>query len=209
VPDAGEAEILQIRRDAAEAALRAGADPESVVVEVEYDARTAVLRATATGQVELRARDLAQAAATDEERRAAAAKSLRVPPEQVAASADSGLLRAYQVTRERRRLFGLVMQRETVLAVVDQQAVVRLILPRATAAVEQASRARETVARLLEAHTKYGDAGAELPQMFLGVRARIVNLSGLVSAAQTLALAGAECSGLPADEQVVIVIARR
>lgn len=209
VPDAGEAEILQIRRDAAEAALRAGADPASVTVEVEYDARTAVLRAIATGQVELRERDLAQTAATDEERRAAAAKSLRVSPEQVAPIADSALLRAYRTERAERRLFGLLTHRETEVAVVDHQGVTRLVLRKAVAEVAPATEAQAALARVLDEQTKYGDAGAELPQVFLGVRAKLVVLSGLVSTAQVLSLAGAELSGLAADEDVMIVVARR
>ena len=209
VPDAGEAEILQIRRDAAEAALRAGADPASVTVEVEYDARTAVLRAIATGQVELRERDLAQTAATDEERRAAAAKSLRVSPEQVAPIADSALLRAYRTERAERRLFGLLTHRETEVAVVDHQGVTRLVLRKAVVEVAPATEAQAALARVLDEQTKYGDAGAELPQVFLGVRAKLVVLSGLVSTAQVLSLAGAELSGLAADEDVMIVVARR
>ena len=209
VSDAGEAEILQIRRDAAEAALRAGADPASVTVEVEYDARTAVLRAIATGQVELRERDLAQTAATDEERRAAAAKSLRVSPEQVAPIADSALLRAYRTERAERRLFGLLTHRETEVAVVDHQGVTRLVLRKAVVEVAPATEAQAALARVLDEQTKYGDAGAELPQVFLGVRAKLVVLSGLVSTAQVLSLAGAELSGLAADEDVMIVVARR
>jgi hypothetical protein len=61
----------------------------------------------------------------------------------------------------------------------------------------------------LDEHTRYGDAGAELPQLFLGVRGRIVNLSGLLNAAQVIALAQAEIAGLAADEQVMIAIAPR
>jgi hypothetical protein len=209
VPEAGEADLLQIRRDAAEAAIRAGADPESVTVEVEYDARAAVLRAVATGQVELRERDLAQTVATDEERRTAAAKSLRVPPEQVEPVADSGLLRAYEVIRTQRRVFGLISHRETAVALVDYHGITRLVLKQASVRAEHGDRARDAIAQLLDEHTRYGDAGAELPQMFLGVRARIVNLSGLVTAAQVLSLAGVELSGLAADEEVMIVVARR
>jgi len=209
VPEAGEADLVQIRRDAAEAAIRAGADPESVIVEVEYDARTAVLRAVATGQVELRERDLAQTVATDEERRTAAAKSLRVPPEQVEPVADSGLLRAYEVIRTQRRVFGLISHRETAVALVDYHGITRLVLKQASVRAEHGDRARDAIAQLLDEHTRYGDAGAELPQMFLGVRARIVNLSGLVTAAQVLSLAGVELSGLAADEEVMIVVARR
>jgi hypothetical protein len=209
VPQAGEVEVLQIRREAAEGAVRAGADADSVTVEVEYDARTAVLRAVATGQTELRERDLAQAAASDEERLAAAANSMRLEPGEVEVVADSGLLRAYHGRRERKRLLGLLKRRDQRLALVDEQGVVRLVLSGATARVCEAGTSREAIAEALEEHTRYGDAGAELPRLFLGVRGRVVNLSGLVSAAQVLALAQAETASLAQDEQVMVVAAAR
>ena len=115
-----------------EAAVRAGADPESVNVEVEYDARTAVLRATASGQVELRARDLAQAAATDEERQRGGGEVTACPRRAGRfGGGEPRCSRAYQTVREQRRLLGLFAQRETVLAVVDHQGVTRLLLRKA------------------------------------------------------------------------------
>ncbi len=209
VPEATETDVLQIRREAAEAAVRAGADPESVAVDVEYDAATAVLRAVATGQTELRERDLAQTAASDEERAGAAANSMRLDPGQLTIVAESGLLRAYRGSRKQRRLFGLVKQRRDTLALVDRQGIVRLLLPRGTAQACEAARARDAVAALLGEHTRYGDAGGELPQLFLGMRGRIVDLSGLISSAQVLALAQAEIAGLAPDETIMIAVAAR
>jgi len=201
--------VLRIRREAAEAVVRAGADPESVAVDVEYDSRTAVLRAVASGHTELRERDLSQTVASDEERRSAAAKSLAVPSGETQLLADTGLLRAYRGASEKKRLFGLLRQREHGIVIVDQQGVVRLLLPRGTASAFEVAGTREALARLLEGATRYGDAGAELPQLFLGVRGRIVNLSGLVDAAQVLSLAEAEIAGLAAEELVLAVAAPR
>jgi len=209
VPSAAEADMLAIRREAAEAVIRAGAAPDSITVELEYDSRTAVLRAVATGQTELRERDLARALATDEERLAAAAKSLRVTPDQVVEEADSGLLRAYRATRRRRRLLGLVSEGKAIIALVDQQGVTRLLLPGGIVGAATAVGTREAIAKMLDRHTRYGDAGAELPQVFLGVRARMVNLSGLATADQVMALAQAETSALPAEEMVLIAVVPR
>jgi N-methylhydantoinase A len=209
VPNATDADLLRVRREAAEAVIRGGADADTVTVEVEYDARSAVLRAAATGQVELRTRDLAQAAASDEERRAAAAKSLRTAADQVESVADTALLRAYRATRQRRRLFGLVTNRETAVALVDHQGITRLVLKEAALRAARAAEGRAAVAAVLEELTTYGDAGAELPQLFLGLRARIVNLSGLISAEQVMLLAEAELAGLAPEEQVLVLGAKR
>jgi len=219
VPNAAEADMLSIRREAAEAVIRAGAAPDSVAVELEYDSRTAVLRAAATGQTELRERDLARALATDEERLAAAAKSLRVPADRVEEAADTGLLRAYRASRQLRRsagplplwrrVLGLVSEERATICLVDQQGVTRLLLPGGTVGAATAAGTREAMAKMLDQHTRYGDAGAELPQVFLGVRARMVNLSGLATADQVIALAQAETSALSAEELVLIAVAPR
>ena len=209
VPSATEEDVLRIRREAVEAVVRAGADPAAVAVDVEYDARSAVLRAIASGQTELRERDPSQSAATDQERRSAAAKSLGATSDEVALAADAGLLEAYRAGWERKRLFGLLTERGQGIAVVDRQGVVRLVLPRGVARTFEAGRAREAVADILGKATRYGDAGAELPQLFLGVRGRIVNLSGLVDAAQVLSLGEAELAGLAQDELVMAVAAPR
>jgi N-methylhydantoinase A/oxoprolinase/acetone carboxylase beta subunit len=209
VPGATEQDVLKIRREAVEAVVRQGADPDSVSVDIDYDARSAVLRATASGQTELRERDLAQGGVGDEERRSAAAKSLGVLPGEVELAAEAGLLRAYRAGLIRKRLFGLLRGRESAVAVVDGQAVVRLLLAGAEAVGFPVAQAREALPRLLETQTRYGDAGAELPQLFLGLRGRIVNLSGLVDRAQVLSLAEAEIAGAPQDEVVLAVVAPR
>lgn len=209
IPNASDEDVLRVRREAAEGAVRAGADPDSVTVEIEYDGKSAIVRATATGQTELRERDLTEDAADDEERLAAAAKFMRVEPDRVEVVVDTDLLRVYRGVRERRRLLGLVTERREPLALVDRRAGVRLVLSTGTAQASTGGAARDVVAGLLDEHTRYGDAGAELPQLFLGVRGRLVNLSGLVNAAQVLSLARAELSGLAADEPVLVVVAPR
>jgi N-methylhydantoinase A len=80
-------------------------------------------------------------------------------------------------------------------------------VPGALARAAEAERAREALTDLLEESTRYGDAGAQLPQLFLGVRGRIVNLSGLINAAQVLSLADAEMAELAPDERIMIVAA--
>ncbi len=73
----------------------------------------------------------------------------------------------------------------------------------------RAAEGRPAVAAVVEELTTYGDAGAQLPQLFLGLRARIVNLSGLISPEQVLSLAEAELAGLPPEEQVLVLGAKR
>ena len=209
VPEATEEDILSIRREAVEIVVQQGADPESVSVDIEYDSRTALLRATASGQTEMRERDLRDTQADDQERRRAAAKSLGDTEEEVALTCEGGLLQVYRGEWERKRWLGLARERRSALAAVDEQGIVRLVLAGGKAAQFEAGRAKDALSRLLDEQTRYGDAGAELPQLFLGVRGRIINLSGLVSAGQVVSLAEAETGELPKNEMVLAVVAPR
>jgi hypothetical protein len=207
--DAAEEDVLRIRREAVEAVVRAGADPDSVTVDVEYDARSALLRAVASGQTELRERDLAQEIASDEERGQAAAKALGVSPNEVALVADAGLLRAYRADWEERHFYGLVRRRGHRVALIDEHAVTRLTLPGAAVRTFRPTESGEALTAILDECTRYGDAGAELPQLFLGVRGRVVDLSGLATVAQVLSLGETEVAGLSDEEAVLAVAAPR
>ena len=66
------------------------------------------------------------------------------------------------------------------------------------------------IARTIEEYTTYGDVGRALPDLWLLVGARIVELTGLSDAASAVALAADDIAGLPDDTSVTIVsMARR
>ena len=57
--------------------------------------------------------------------------------------------------------------------------------------------------------TDFGDAGRSLPDIYLLVGARIVNLCGLAEVEQVIALAETELENLPPDEKIIIVAAAK
>ena len=68
-------------------------------------------------------------------------------------------------------------------------------------------KARETLETLIESESRYGDAGRILPNIILCFRQRTVNLSGLISPEQILALADLELRNLEAQEEVSLIVA--
>jgi len=200
-------DLLRIRQEAEEGAIRSGAAPESIAVEVEVEPRQNLVRATASGAIELRSRDLAARQATEEERLRAAAASLRVPESKVRLAAAAADMYAYTTQVERLTALGLSRSTRLPLRLIDGEGIVRLQLSHAEAHCCAVCEAADCLRRLLDAHTSYGDAGPRLPGLFLVARGRISNLSGLLSAEQVLSLAGAEMSRLSSDEQVMLIIA--
>jgi N-methylhydantoinase A len=187
-------EIAQIRREAADRVIAAGAAPERVVVEIEIDTQRNKVFATASG-----ATALVEAAAGDScaepDRRAIAAQSFACGADEIDPVELTDALSGY----ERRRG----------LRVIDERGVVRLAL--------RDHRITRTTVRDLQSHlreaiesaTQFGDVGRALPALYLLRGARIAAYEGLTGANQAMALAGEEVEGCAPDEAVILLLEPR
>lgn len=202
-------DILQVRREAAEAAIKAGALPETVEVQVEVDTRRNLVRAIAFGTTELKKDDRAAAALDVEACRLSAARSMQVPPSLVQLAAQTDSFRVFVAERREPALFGLWQKRRKLVRVLDHTGVVRL--QRSDAEIIRsrvgtvARDLEEAIARL----TDFGDAGRALPDTHVLARARLIDLSGLADVEQVIALARTELEGFAEDEELIIIVAPR
>ncbi|WP_326809279.1 hydantoinase/oxoprolinase family protein [Streptomyces sp. NBC_01775] len=203
IPGAGQQEILAVRAEAEQAVVAQGATADAVEVEVTVDPQTNTVRAIATGATELRAQDRSHRA-DDAERHQLAAASLKVPAGQVETLAGT---RAYTVygTEQRRRLRAT----RHPVRVVDADGVVRLHASDARVETTTVGGAQQTLTRLVDESTAYGDGGVRAPVLRLLVGSRIADLSGVLDPQLLLALARTELDGRPADEPVVAVVEER
>jgi N-methylhydantoinase A len=91
-------------------------------------------------------------------------------------------------------------------AIVDERAVVRLVLLGAVATTRRAEEVAERLPWLIDEQTRFGDVGRALPDVFLLRGGRIAEFSGLGEAVQICALADEELAGVADDEPVAIVL---
>lgn len=203
-------QILQIRREAADAVIKIGALPETVEVNVEVDTRRNLVRATAFGTTELKKDDSSQAKIDGFEGcKAAAARSMKLSETAIELKAETANLYVFAAETESRSFFGLLKNSKQSIRVVDKTGVVRL--QRNNAEIH-ASTIKNVDAALEEVITKltdFGDAGRSLPDIHLLVGSRIINLSGLADMEQAVALARTELENLPGDAPVVIIAAAK
>ena len=89
--------------------------------------------------------------------------------------------------------------------VVDQGGVVRLQRRGATLRSCAAGEVEAELRALLAELSEYGDAGRTIPDVFLLLGSRLVNLSGLADDSQLLGLAGVEVRAHAPDRPVVII----
>jgi N-methylhydantoinase A len=191
IVDPTPADLVRIRREAIDAAIRAGAAPDRIEVVVEIDRSRNRVRASASGATALVEGANATAVATEEDRLAAAANALRAGADGACVVAQTSSFTVVEANRS--------------LAIVDERAVVRLIAPRGIVTLTAAGALPRALAETIDTHTAYGDVGRALPDLWLLVGARIVELTGLADAESAAALATDDASGLPDDATIAIV----
>ncbi|HMV82745.1 MAG TPA: hydantoinase/oxoprolinase family protein [Blastocatellia bacterium] len=198
-------DILKVRREAAEAAIAAGAVADSIEVQVEVDKRRNLVRATAMGTTELRRRDEQEAISSFEHCREAAARSMRLAPGEVLLVAETSAYLVFIGSRRTKTFFGLFHSVRRWLRVVDRTGVVRLQRGQALVSETALANIQGALEQAVESLTDYGDAGRAIPDIFILYGARIANFSGLADLEQVKALVEVELRSLdPATKLLVI-----
>ena len=191
-------DVVRVRREAFERVVAAGAAAEFVEVTVEIDARRNLVRATASGATAAVAREVEGVIASVDERRAAAARSLRVRASSLPPVLEIGSFALYQTSGT-----------PGDVCAVDARAVVRLVSRRAYLRLTTVARIERDLAALLEDATAFGDVGRALPGMHLVYGTHVAELGTLAEVPQVVALALEETRGLDPATAVALVAAAR
>ena len=203
-------QIQAVRVEAEDAVVAAGAKRETVEVDVEVDAQRSVVRATAVGALELRARDLLQAEAGEDDLLRAAAESFAAPPAAVELAAHTPQLSIYRYRAGKPSGFlGRFAKPKEALRVVDREGVVRLRVADGTVVTAARDEVPGALRGLLDELTSFGDAGKILPAVHVLVRDKIVDLCGLPDPDVVVSLAADSVKTSDPHEQAVIVAERR
>jgi N-methylhydantoinase A/oxoprolinase/acetone carboxylase beta subunit len=209
IVDPTPADVLRVRQEALEAAVRNGALAETVEVQIEVDARRNLVRAVAVGTAELRRGAAAERAVDDDARRVAAARSMQRPPEDVTCVARTTGLDIF-TSDARPGVWWQPWRREaSQLRVLDRGGVVRLQRQGAVVSTTTVAALDAELRALVTRLADFGDAGRSIPDVYVLVGARLVNLSGLADEGQMLGLAGVEVRAQAPDQPVVIIATAR
>lgn len=203
----GPEDILQVRREAVDAVIKAGALPETVEAQVEVDTRRNLVRATAFGTTELRRSEGAARTLDLEGCRASAARSMQVAPEEVRLAGETTGLYVFAAERRARMLFGLFQSTRRMVRVTDRTGVIRLQRGQAEVRLASVASIERDLEQIITELTDFGDAGRALPDVHVLAGARIINLAGLAGIEQAVALAKTELESVPSSERLIIVAA--
>lgn len=200
-----EDDILMVRKEAEQQALKSGASPGTIEVFVEIDAKNNIVRAIATGATELKTKNRLSTRASQEDILAAARETLQgenCEDVQIAAQTEDFYVVKGTVTTK--KLFGLIRHTRSPLRIVSAEGVVRIQCRDGVVLTTTPPRCLDDAAYCVGKLTQYSDGGEKLPQMFVMIGARLLDFSKLVSKEQMVALLRLELAGLSDDTSIII-----
>jgi N-methylhydantoinase A len=203
IPNPAPEDLRRIRREAFEAVIKLGAAPENVEVTIEVDQHTHRVRATAMGASEMRARER-----TDEigetEAREIAAKAMGVDPERVTLAAKTPRMRVFQGEVEEKS-WRIFTKRRSPVRAVDLDGVIRVQRSHSVVRSASAGTGFDDVRRLWEDTTIYNGDSVITPDMFVIIGSQIIDLSGVNSIDQALAITRSEFDGLIESDPIALI----
>lgn len=202
-----ESDLIAIRQEAMESVQAMGAVPESIEVTIEVDSKNKRVIAVATGSSEMRARDVAIKTIEDNELKAIAANSLKTDIEKVYLAGKTSFLNAFITLHRQKHFFGLMTQENQRLRVIDREGIVKLQINDCMADEVSADSVKSKISDFIEQLTTYGDAGALVPDIYVLVSAKIIDMTGLAQESQIVAMVDIELKNIPAREPVIVIAA--
>lgn len=202
-----EKDILALRYEAIQKAVKSGANPDSVEVKIEVDTQQNKVRAIAIGTTELRTKELAGSGKSEEELKEIAAKSVGADTNDVEKVADNGMMKVY-IYHTVTKSFVFFKKKVDMLRLVDKDGVIRLQRKNAAVVECQAGEWKAKVKYLLNEYTVHADGGAEIPNIYIILGKRIIDFAGMQSNEQILSLCEVELANVPADEKLIMICTR-
>lgn len=204
-----QGDIISVRREAELKAIKNGAAPGTVEVSVEVDTQRNIVRAIALGATEMRSKDRLHRTLTEQELIDVVAQNLDVPSSELKIVANNGTMRAVEHESVERKFFGIMKKKVAQLRLIDEEGVIRLQKSNAMVRQTTVSGWRDVLSWLLEELTIYNDGGTNLPNIYIVLGARIIDLSGLPSPEQIESLGSVELAGCGQDELLIVIGTKR
>ena len=202
-------DIISVRREAELKAIQNGAAPGTVEVSVEVDTQRNIVRAIAVGATEMRSRDRMQRKLSQDELLDVVAENLDADKKLLQIPAQNGSMFAVQYDKVEKKLFGLVKKTTRPLRLIDEEGVIRLQKNNAWVRQSTVGTWQKDLNWLLEELTEYNDGGTNLPNIYIVLGKRIVDLSGMQSGEQIVSLGSVELAGCGAEEPLIVAGTRR
>ncbi len=202
IPNPSEEEIANIRREAVESAIRVGADPEGIETVIEIDSKTQRVRVTAMGASELKT-DTMMKEVTEKEARQIAADSMGLPPKRLELEGNTEGIYVY--TSEVVSKKGIGKKTRHPLRAVDRKGFIKAQYGNSRVMAARCRHAEERLVELWDATSIYRGDAVSFPDLYIVVGSHIIELAGMISKEQILAVARAELQGISLEQKILLI----
>ena len=201
-----EHDIIRVRKEAENQAIKSGANPETVEVFIEVDSRKNLVRAIATGATELKTKDLFRRKLNEQQLQDIAKNSMLNPDGEIRLVAKTSEFAVFQAEIKKGGFFGIFSKKKYPTRVLNMDGVVRLQNMDGVVINSSAEKCQEDLDHYISKLTQYTEGGERIPRIFMMVGARLLDFSKLINKKQVMTLQALEMAGVEPEKPVIIVM---
>jgi N-methylhydantoinase A len=203
-----ENDIIKIRQQASESVISMGAKPETVEVHVEVDNANKKVIAIAMGSSDLQTRDQTKQLG-DSDLLSIAAEALKIKNSQVKEFGKTKLLSLLGYRKTVKHFFGLMKEMRQPAVIINRDGIIKRRFDDVSFEVSTVSRAKTNISSLVEELRSYGDGGELMPDIFVMVSGKIIDMSGLIELSQILSLVELDLKDIDPEEPAVVMAVKK
>ncbi len=203
-----ENDIVRIRQQASESVIKMGAKPETVEVQVEIDNANKKVIAIATGSSDLAARDAAKDL-DDKGLQEIAKEALKASNGHIETFGKTNLLSVVGYTKTINHFFGLMKETRQPVVVISSDGTIKRKFDDVVLRNCEVNQVKRHITELIEELRSYGDGGELMPDVFIVVSGKIVDMSGLMELSQILSLVEFDLKDLDQEEQAIVLATKK
>lgn len=197
VPNPTGADIVDIKKEAKTLAIKSGAVPDSIEVQIEIDPQTNKITAIALGSTEVQTTDLLKAC-DEKEARMLAAASMNLPESDLECPVSNDLF----------YVFTAVKNQKTQLRLLDKKGFIKVQRGDAKAVTFTGEVWEEEVEKMWKSMLSYKNEMERTPDIYLCIEGKVLDFANTISLEQLKIIMGTEFVGLAPGESVILIGAR-
>ncbi|NLJ41642.1 MAG: hydantoinase/oxoprolinase family protein, partial [Clostridiales bacterium] len=198
IPNPTTEDITRIKREAKALAIKNGALPDSVEVQIEIDAQTSRVSAIALGSTEVQSMDL-RLRCSEEDAHVISAESMRADPSEVYLIEKSDIF----------YVFGRKNADKQQIRLVDIRGFVKVQCADGEVAACQVKDWEAVVERLWEAKLGYERQMVQTPDIYLAIGGKLLDYSNTLGLEQLRIIMRSEFLDAEPEEDIILISARR
>lgn len=194
IPNPTTEDIAALKKEAATLAIKNGAVPDTIEVQIEVDAQTSKVTAIALGSTEVQTTDLSMVCDEKEACRLAA-ESMHAKPEEVTLALHNDVF--FVVTKE--------ANEKQQLRLLDKRGFIKVQCGDAIAESCKAGEWEEKTTDMWNRMLVYKNEMVQTPDIFLCIGGKVLDFSNMLSLEQLLTIMRTEFIGIDENEEIILI----